>query len=184
MEGKLVISSITCPVYLIHKEAFFLEVFVLFHHLFCIHFLGGPLLCSLPGGSTSVFTSGGSTSMFTSGGGPLPCSLLGSSTSMFTSVFTSGGSHVTYPIMLLYTAIECPSASWAKFTWDTPAVGQIDRQTLVKTLPSRTTCAGGKFVLLWLPPHLGNIKSTRPLLEKRKAQRLRPRHVKYRKIAT
>ena len=57
---------------------------------FCVHFWGGgPLLCSLPGGSTSVFTSGGSTSMFILGestsvflpcsllGGPLPCSLLG-----------------------------------------------------------------------------------------------------------
>ena len=34
---------------------------------------------------------------------------------------------MTYPIMLLYTAIECPSASWAKFTWDPPE--QTDRQT-------------------------------------------------------
>ena len=39
---------------------------------------GGPLPCSLLGGSTS---------MFTSGGGPLLSSLLGGST----SVFTSGG---------------------------------------------------------------------------------------------
>ena len=60
--------------------------------------LGGALPCSLPGE-----------------GGPLPCSLLGVSTSMFTS---GGGSHVTYPIMLLYTTIECPSASWVKFTWE------------------------------------------------------------------
>ena len=58
-----------------------------------------------------------------------------------TSVFTSGGSHVTYPIMLLYTTIECPSASWAKFTWDPlpQRVGQTDRQTLLKTFPSFTT---------------------------------------------
>ena len=95
---------------------------------------GGPLLCSLLGGgwvSTSMFTSGGggSTSVFTSGGGPLPCSLLG-----------GGGPHMTYPIMLLYTAIECPSTSWAKFTWDLPPrVEQTDRQTRVKTLPSHTT---------------------------------------------
>ena len=115
---------------------------------FHVHFWkGGPLPCSLLGRSTSVLTSGGgplpcslleggSTSMFTSGevhfcvdfwggvhfhvhfwgGGPLLCSLLGGSTSMF----TSGGSHWTYPIMLLYTTIEFPSASWAKFTWDPP----------------------------------------------------------------
>ena len=33
---------------------------------------------------------------------------------------------------------------YGKVTWD-PPIGQIDRQTLVKTLPSRTTCAGGKY---------------------------------------
>ena len=101
---------------------------------------GGPLLCSLwgGGGSTSMLTSGGSTSMFISGG----------STSMFTSsggvhfhVHFWGGPHVTYPIMFLYITIECPSASRAKFTWDPPPLGieQTERQTLVKTLPSRTT---------------------------------------------
>ena len=111
-----------------NKEAFFLRhttrlpsstsQLVLFHHLFCIHFWGGSTSVFTSRGSTSVFTSRGvhfcvhfwgSTSMFTSGGvhfhvhfwgGPLLCSLL-------------GGSHVTYPIMLLYAAIECPSASWA-----------------------------------------------------------------------
>ena len=57
----------------------------------------------------------GSTSMFTSGG-PLPWSLPGGPL----HVHFWGVSHVTYPIMLLYTAIECPSASWAKFTWDPP----------------------------------------------------------------
>ena len=36
------------------------------------------------------------------------------------STITSRGSRVTYPIMLLYTTIECPSASQAKFTWDPP----------------------------------------------------------------
>ena len=41
------------------------------------------------------------------GGGPLPPPLL-------------GVSHVTYPIMLLYTTIEFLSASWAKFTWGPP----------------------------------------------------------------
>ena len=144
-----------------NKEDFFLRhtarlpsstfQLVLFHHLFCIHFLGGegpfpcsllggggPLLCSLLGGSTSMFTSRqggplpcslpeGSTSMLTSGG-PLPCLLLGGAlpcslpgwVRWSTSMFTSGGSHVTYPILLLYTTIECPSASWAKFTWDPP----------------------------------------------------------------
>ena len=39
-----------------------------------------------------------------------------------------GGSHVTYPIMFLYTAIECPSASWAKFTWVAPPP-ELDRLT-------------------------------------------------------
>ena len=65
---------------------------------------GGTQLIHPEGGSTSVFTSRGSTSVFTSGGS--------------TSMFISGGSHVSYPIMLLYTTIECPSASWAKFTWE------------------------------------------------------------------
>ena len=92
--------------------------------------LGGPLLCSLLGGVHFHVHFQGSTSVFTSGGS--------------TSMFTSGGSHVTYPIMLLYTAIECPSASWAKFTWDPPPPNKeldrlTDRQTLVKTLPSCTT---------------------------------------------
>ena len=43
---------------------------------------------------------------------------------------------MTYPIILLYTAIECPSASWAKFTWDPPPEldRQTDRQTQLKTL--------------------------------------------------
>ena len=90
--------------------------------------LGGPLLLPLLGGSSSTTTSRGSSSTTTSRrvlfyhhfwgvlfhyhpGGPLPLPLLGGSS----STTTSGGSHVTYPIMLLYTAIECPSASWAKF---------------------------------------------------------------------
>ena len=114
---------------------------VLFHHLFCIHLGGG-------GVSTSVFTSGGvhfcvyfwgvhfrvhfwegvhfhvhfqgsisgggSTSLFTSGEGVQFC------VHFWVVHFHVHfwGSHVTYPIMLLYTTIECPSASWAKFTWD------------------------------------------------------------------
>ena len=115
---------------------------VLFHY----HFGGGPLPPT------------------TSGGGPLPPPLLGgggggSSSYHFQGVLFHyhfwggggvlfhhhfGGSHVTYPIMLLYTTIECPSASWAKFTWDPPRVGQTDRQTCVKTLPfPHTTYAGG-----------------------------------------
>ena len=127
---------------------------VLFHHLFCIHFWGvggplpcsllggggGPLPCSLPVGSTSVFTSGGrgihfhvqfwgggSTSMFTSWGVHFCVHFQGGSTSMF----TSRGSDVTYPIMLLYTTIDCPSASWAKFTWPPPPkLNRLtDRQT-------------------------------------------------------
>ena len=76
-------------------------------------FKGKPPACQLMygrcvvclGRSTSVTTSGGSTSMFTSGG-------------VHFHVHFQGGSHVNYPIMLLYTAIECPSASWTKFTWD------------------------------------------------------------------
>ena len=56
---------------------------VLFHHLFCIHFWGGPLPCSLLVGVHFWWGS-------TSGGGPLLCSLLGGGGS--TSMFTSGGS--------------------------------------------------------------------------------------------
>ena len=126
-----------------NKEAFFLRhtahlpsstsQLVLFHHLFCIHFWGGstsvfpsvgihfhvhlwggPLLCSLTGGSTSVFTSGGVHFCVHFWWGPLPCSLLGGPL----PCSLLGGSHVTYLIMLLYTTIECPSTSWAKFTWD------------------------------------------------------------------
>ena len=92
---------------------------VLFHHLFYIHFWGGggPLSCSLLGGPLLCSLLGGPLPCSLLGG-PLLCSLPGGSTSIFTSggstsMFTSGGSHVTYPIMLLYTAIECPSASWA-----------------------------------------------------------------------
>ena len=147
------------------KKAFFLthtahlsnsaSQLVLFHHLFCICFWGvhfrvhsrwGPFPCSLLGEYTSMFTS--------REGGPLPCLLLGGSTSVLTSggggstsVFTSRGvhfciyfqgSHVTYPIILLYTAIGM--LSWAKFTWDPPQVRQTDRQTQLKTLPSHTLC--------------------------------------------
>ena len=93
--------------------------------------LGDPLPCSLPGGPLPCSLLGG----------PLPCSLLGGvhfhvqfwgvhfmfTSEGSTSMFTSGGSHMTYPIMLLYTTIEHPSASWAKFTWDPPP--QLDRQT-------------------------------------------------------
>ena len=118
---------------------------VLFHHLFCIHFWGGGQLpCSLPGGPTSVFTSGGgvhfrvhfwegSTSMFTSGVG---VHFWG----VHFCVHFGGGVHVTYPIMLLYTAIEFLSASWVKFTCPPPQEFNrlTDRQTRLKTLPSRT----------------------------------------------
>ena len=112
-----------------------------YHPLAQQYFSTGPL----PPPLLHPLLGGGSTSVFSSGGGPLPCSLLGGSTSVFTSrgstsVFISSGSHVTYPIMLLYTTIECPSASWAKFTSDPPpGVEQTDRQTWVKTLASRTT---------------------------------------------
>ena len=104
----------------------------------------GPLLCSLPGGSTSVFTSGGFPYDLSHNaliyhyrmpqcimgtihmGGPLPCSL--------------GGSHVTYPIMLLYTTIECLSASWAKFKIHMGPPTELNRLTddTLKTLPSCT----------------------------------------------
>ena len=91
---------------------------------------GGPLLCSLPGGPFPYSLLGG-----------VPCDLFHNAliycyrtpqcimgkihmgppppTSMFTS---RRGAHVTYPIMLLYTTIECPSASWAKFTSAPPRV--------------------------------------------------------------
>ena len=133
----LSIEIVSLCTFTFYKEAFFLRhttrlpsrtsQLVLFHHLFCIHFWGGPLPCSFPGvplpcsllggpllcsllvgpllggGSTSLFTlGGGSTSMFTSGG----------STSMFTSggplpcsllggstsMFTSGGGGPMWPI--------------------------------------------------------------------------------------
>ena len=79
---------------------------VLFHH----HFWGGggPLPPLLEGGLLfhyhfwGVPVSSLRHSLSNSGGGG------------------EGGSHVTYPIMLLYTAIECPSVSWAKFTWGPP----------------------------------------------------------------
>ena len=87
--------------------------------LFHVHFWG-------EGGSSSTSTSGGVLFRVHFQGGS-------------SSASTSGGSHVTYPIILLYTAIECPSASWAKFICDPPRVEQTDRQTRVKTLPSHTT---------------------------------------------
>ena len=92
---------------------------------------GGPTPCSLPGGCTSVFTSGGggSTSMFTSGGS--------------TSVFTSGG----VPCDLSHNAIiycyRMPQCIMGKIYMEPPPHKELDRltdrQTLVKTLPSRTT---------------------------------------------
>ena len=70
---------------------------------FCVHFQGVHFHVHFWGAFSVHFQ-----------GGPLLC-------------FTSGRvhfcvylSHVTYPIMLLYTTIECPSASWAKFTWNPP----------------------------------------------------------------
>ena len=110
-----------------NKEAFFLKhtahlpsstsQLVLFHHLFCIHFqgdplphplLGGPLPCPLLGGSSSVSTFGGCPLL----GGPLLCPLLGGP--------LPGGSHVTYPIMLLYTAIEHPQCIMGKIHMGPP----------------------------------------------------------------
>ena len=102
-----------------------------------VHFWGVPLLCSplgvpcdlshnaliyqyrIPSASWAKFTWGSS------------------------SMFTSRGSDVTYAIMLLYTTIECPSASWAKFKIHMGPPPQelnrlTDRQTQLKTLPSRT----------------------------------------------
>ena len=95
---------------------------------------GGPLPCSLLGGSTSMFISGGSTSMFTSGGstsvftlgGPLLCHFQGVHFhSHFWGLHFCVHFYVTYPIMLLYTAIERPSASWEKFTWDPPEFNRL-----------------------------------------------------------
>ena len=123
-----------------NKEAFFSKAYcplasstsqlVLFHHHFrgegplLCPLLGGPLPCPLlEGGSSSVSTSGGSSSMSTFGVVVLfPCTLLG----RFLFHVHFWGSHVTYPIMLLYTAVEFPSASWAKFKWDPPRVEQTD----------------------------------------------------------
>ena len=89
----------------------------------------GPLLCSLLGGPLPRSLLGG----------PLPYSLPGGV--HFHVHFW--GAHVTYPIMLLYTVIECPGALWAKFTWDPSPHKELDRltdrQTLVKTLPFFTT---------------------------------------------
>ena len=87
---------------------------VLFNHhfqgfLFCHHFQGDgedPLLLPLEGGTSSTTTSRGG---------------------LFHHHFGGDGSHVTYPIMLLFTTIEFSSASWAKFTCPPPdKVGQKD----------------------------------------------------------
>ena len=94
--------------------------------------LGGvqalTLLWSLQGGSRSSLSSGPSggiqvlTLLWSLKGGVQVLTLLWS---------LRGVSHVTYPIMLLYTTKECPSASWAKFTWDPPPPPQswMDRLT-------------------------------------------------------
>ena len=94
---------------------------VLFHY----HFWGSSSTTTSGGGFSSTATSGGSSSTTTSGGplqlplpgGHLPPPLLWRGPLLPPLL---GRSHVTYPIMLLYTAIGCPSASWAKFTWDPP----------------------------------------------------------------
>ena len=91
--------------------------------------------------SQLVHPGGGGTPAGPSGG-PLPCSLPGVPLS-----YSLLGSHVTYPIMLLYTTLECPCASCTKIHMDPPPPEldrQTDRQTRLKKLPSRTTCAGGK----------------------------------------
>ena len=113
---------------------------------------GDPLPCSLPRGSTSMFTSGG-------GGYPSWSIQRGRPT----SVFTSEGVHFCVhfwgvPCDLSHNALICPSASWAKFTWDPPnptptPVGQIDRQTRVKTLPSRTTWRAVKICTVRTAPY-------------------------------
>ena len=96
---------------------------ILFHYhfwggvLFHYYFQGGPLPLPLLGVLFHHHFWGGVLFHYHFLGGPLPLPLL-------------GGSHVTYPIMLLYTAIECPSASWAKFTWDPPPPPpELDRLT-------------------------------------------------------
>ena len=127
-----------------NKEAFFLRdtarlpsstsQLVLFHH----HFWEG-------GGSSSVSISGEFSSLSTSRGWGVLFHLhfwgvlfhvhfKGS----FFHVYFWGGSHVTYPIMLLYTTIEHPSTSWAKFTWDPPPprVEQTDKHEWKHYLPT------------------------------------------------
>ena len=104
----------------VHFHVYFLGVHFCFHFggHFHVHFWGG-------GGVHFHAHFWGVHFNVHFWGGPLMCSLL-------------GGSHVIYPIMLLYTTIEYPSASRAKFTWDPPRVGETDRQTRLKTLPSHT----------------------------------------------
>ena len=86
---------------------------VLFHY----HFQGGSSSTTTSRGSSSTNSSGGVLFHYHFWGVPFHYHFqVGSS-----STTTSEGSPVTYPIMLLYNAIEHPSASWAKFTWDPPA---------------------------------------------------------------
>ena len=95
---------------------------VFFHH----HFQGGSSSTTTPGrvlfchhlwvGVSSTTTSRGVLFCLHFWGGPLPLPLLRGP--LLPPLL--GGSHVTYPIMLLYTAIEHPGALWAKFTWDPP----------------------------------------------------------------
>ena len=116
---------------------------VLFHHLFCIHFWGG--------GSTSVFTSWG-------GGVPLPCSLLEGP--LLCSLLGSplpcsllGGVHLCVhfweevPCDLSHNVLiyhyRMPQCIMGKIHIGPPPPHKeldrlTDRQTLLKTLPSRT----------------------------------------------
>ena len=160
MQGSLSSkASAACPAVLLNWSSTTLFLGgVLFHvyfqgsHLPC-PLLGGPLLCPFLGGSSSMSTSRGSSSMPTSGGvlfhvhfwgGPLPCPLLGV---LFHVHFWGVLFHVHFwgvPCDLSHNAFiyhyRTPQCIMSKIHMGPPPlIWMTDRQTWVKTLPSRTT---------------------------------------------
>ena len=133
-----------CPVQKCKQMSLFPKAY----HPLAQQYFSAGLVWSLPwgggrGGRGVLFHyhfQGGSSSATTSRG-PLLLPLLGGP---LLPPLPGGGSHVTYPIMLLYTAIEHPSASWAKFTSPPPPrVEQTDRQMCENITFPHTTYAGG-----------------------------------------
>ena len=124
----------------VHFHAHFWGVHIHVHFRgvhFCVHFWGGPLPCSLLGGPLPCSLLWGPLpcSLLRS---PLPCSLMGGVHFHVhfqwgsTSMFTSGGSLVTYPIMLLYTALYNAPVHHGQNSHGIPPpqrVGQTDRET-------------------------------------------------------